>query len=131
ELGGGVHGTVSDSLGRPAAGLRVWLDGTAFATSSDALDGFSFSDVGRGLYRVMASTDEYEEAGEPGAHSDIQVAQTGITEVKLEIPSLERAILQRCVQTPPLSDEAVLTGRVLDGSGKPVSGADVHVTWEQ
>src|SRR6185503_14248572 len=64
ELQGGVHGAVSDSLGRPAPGLRVRLDGTAFEAVSDSLGVFSFSDVGRGLYRVMAASDALTEAGE-------------------------------------------------------------------
>lgn len=131
ELMGGVHGTVLDSLGRPATGLRVWLEGTQLATVSDSVGGFSFSNVGRGLYRVMASSDAFDEAGETGAHADIQVGEKGISEVRIEIPSLNHALLQRCVETPPRADEAVVAGRVFDRAGSPVMGADVRVIWEQ
>jgi hypothetical protein len=128
---GGVHGFVLDSVGRPASGLTVSLEGTQFSTVSDSLGAFSFSDVGRGLYRVVATTPALAEAGETGAHADVQVGTKGIVEVKLELPSLTHAILERCVETPPRSDEAVVVGRVVDRSGKPVSGADVRVSWEE
>ena len=130
ELQGGIHGTVVDSLGRPAQGLRVWIEGTDFATVSDSLGSFSFGGVGKGFYRVATISPALEAAGELDAHQDVEVAQTGITEVQLELPFLGRALLARCVDTPPMADEAVLAGRVVDAAGAPVEGADVRVTWD-
>jgi hypothetical protein len=131
ELRGGVHGTVTDSIGRPAAGLRVWIDGTEFETVSDSAGAFSFAGVGKGFYRVATISPALEDAGELDTHEDVEVAQTGITEVKLELPFLGRALLARCVETAPMSDEAVVAGRVLDRAGAPVEGAEVRVTWQQ
>lgn len=129
ELQGGIHGTVTDSLGRPAS-ARVWIEGTQFETVADSLGSFGFAGVGRGFYRVSAIDPALEEAGELGAHVDVEVAQTGLTEVRLELPSVTHAILERCVETPALSDEAVLVGRVLAASGEPVENAEVRVVWE-
>jgi hypothetical protein len=131
ELQGGVHGTVTDSVGRPASGLRVWIEGTEFTTVSDSLGSFSFAGVGKGFYRVATISPALEEAGELDSHADVEVAQTGITEVKLEIPFLGRMLLARCLETPPFSDEAVLAGRVLDATGAPVEGAEVRATWDE
>ena len=129
DLQGGVHGIVTDSLGRPAAGRSVAIEGTRFATVSDADGSFSFSGVGRGIWRVVVADPVLEAAGEPGAHADVIVQQTGVVEARVEIPSGTWVILQRCVETPPASDEAVLSGRVLDSAGSPVPNAEVRVTW--
>jgi hypothetical protein len=131
EVQGGIHGTVIDSLGRPAPGLRVWLEGTEHATIADSVGAFSFAGVGKGFYRVATISPALEAAGEIDTHVDVDVAQTGITEVKLELPFVTRTLLGRCIDTPPLADEAVLAGRVVDARGAAVEGAQVRVTWNQ
>jgi protocatechuate 3,4-dioxygenase beta subunit len=58
------------------------------------------------------------------------VRQTGLTEVKRELPFTGRVLLERCMETPPMADEAVLAGRVVDATGAPVAGAEVRVLWQ-
>jgi hypothetical protein len=107
------------------------VEGTEFATVSDSLGAFSFAGVGRGFYRVATISPALERAGELDAHADVQVEQTGIVEVKIELPFVGRALMARCTETPPRSDEAIVAGRVVDLTGKPVEGAEVRVTWNQ
>jgi hypothetical protein len=121
---------VTDSIGRPAAGLRVWIDGTGFETVSDSLGAFSFAGVGRGFYRVSTISAVLEDAGELDVHTDVEVRQTGITEVKLDLPFVGRVLIERCTESPPMADEAVLAGRVLDATGAPVEGAQVRAIWQ-
>ncbi len=45
-----IHGIVSDSLGRPLAGVTVLLDGSAIDDQTDATGAFRAKDSTRGVY---------------------------------------------------------------------------------
>jgi hypothetical protein len=49
--------------------------------------------------------------------------------VRIELPSVRTAALERCFGRLPGADHAVLVGRVVDESGAPVLRAVVNVRW--
>lgn len=126
---GSIRGMVADSLGRPAAALRVWVQGTEFATVSEPDGSFAFTGIGPGTWSVGTSHPGLEAVGHSGTFQDVVVARGLIQNVRLELPSAGWVIRERCRATPPAIDEAILTGRVLDEDGAPVPGAAVRVLW--
>lgn len=129
NLGGTIDGTVSDSLGRPAAGARVWVQGTAYGAVADAAGAFSIPSLAPGLWTVRASGSALDAVGYEGSAVDVELAQAEARTVRLELPSVHRVALERCRSTPPGNDEAVVIGRVVGADGAPVPDAGVRVQW--
>jgi len=125
----GIHGLVSDSLGRGAGEVRVWIEGTAFQATSDPDGVFAFQDVGEGVWTVRANHPDLEGLGYEGTSDEVEVEAGEAVSVRLELPSLHRVAIERCRSTPPALDEAIVIGRVADERGRPVAGALVRVLW--
>ncbi|MBL9012751.1 MAG: carboxypeptidase regulatory-like domain-containing protein [Myxococcales bacterium] len=115
--GARVSGSVLDEAGRPVAGARVvysgasdWMqqaDDRRDAVVSGSDGGFSFAAMPAGSFRFRASHD----ALAPG--SSTLVTLDGKTE--------------RSGVTITMAQGATVSGRVVDGAGKPVVGARVRV----
>ncbi len=83
-----------------------------------------------GSWRVGASVLALDTVGHPGTFRDVDVGAAPVGDVLLELPSVGRTVLARC-EVPPTEDEGVVYGFVVDATGAPVAGADVHVLWTE
>ena len=126
---GSIHGMVTDSLGQPVTGLRVWVEGTSMETLTDSVGAFGFPGIGRGTWTLSTTFPALEAIGSEAVQVDALVGDAGVGAARLELPSVTSLVLARCRANPPASDEAVLAGRVLDTHGAPVPGATVIVSW--
>jgi RNA polymerase sigma factor (sigma-70 family) len=121
ELGEPISGVVQDEAGKPIAGVTV----TAMSTASDMEEPRFIYDLG---------TTKTDEQG----RWRIDDAPAGLSPVSLHISHPEylhppgSSPLAR-EQLTVLTQGATVNGRVVDGSGKPVKGAQVHIeaTWDQ
>ena len=130
EISTGVRGTVIDSLGLPAKGVRVVARGTEAETFTDSLGAFRLTGLTKGRWKIGVSLPMLEFAGVDASVVDVEVAQSGMTPVQLEIPPLKATFLALCSEEDMSVDEVVVLGRVLGLDGNPVPGAEVHVAWE-
>lgn len=126
--GASISGAVRDSLGGPVPGARVWIEGTDREMRSGARGAFTFTDVAPGRWRVGASVPALDAIGHEGAHSEVEVGRETVDGVLLALPSVGRAILERC-DAPPADEEGALYGDVVDEAGRPVAGAAVRAIW--
>ena len=129
EISTGARGTVVDSLGLPAKGVRVFVWGTESETFTDSLGAFSLPNLGKGKWRVGVSIPMLEFAGVDAGAVEVEVGQSGMTAVTLEIPPLNVTFRALCTDEPMEAGEVVVLGRVLGLDGNPVPGAEVHLVW--
>ena len=129
ERGAGVHGLVTDSLGRPLPSMRVWIEGTSFETTTEANGVFAITDVGEGVWAVSTNHPDLEALGFTGQTQVVELEGRESVSVRLELPSAHRVAHERCRSTPPALDEAIVIGRVVDWSGAGVDGARVRIAW--
>ena len=72
-----MRGTVTDSLGRAAAGAHVWIDGASLQALVDSSGTFELPGLGDGIWRLGASTPELDRLGYGGAFIDVRLAAFG------------------------------------------------------
>ena len=125
---GGITGVVVDSAGRPVAGAPVRIQGTE-AADTTAIDGtFSFTDVGDGVWSVAAAVPELDGLGYV-TELEVEVHESGMSPVRVELPSLADVVRERCPDTPPGPARFVVLGHVVDAAGASVPNALVRVAW--
>jgi hypothetical protein len=126
----GIRGVLTDSVGDPMPAEPVRIVGTDRETQTGVDGTFSFTGVGTGRWTVVAAPYALAVAGIEPPGVEVEVASTGMSSVRLQMPSVSSAILSACAATPPGSGEAVVAGRVLDRNGDVVPGAQVRLGWQ-
>ena len=126
---GTIEGIVSDSLGSPAMGARVWVEGTELEDETGPGGRFSITGVTPGTWSVGSSHPTLETVGHPGVFQEVSVERGGIISLMPSLPSVHRVAFDRCIETPSGVDEAALIGRIVDETGAPVAGGHVRARW--
>lgn len=80
---GSVTGTVVRSNGKPLAGARVRLVGSAFSTVADARGRFALDGVPPGQYAIIAEHADFDVFGVRAAEQEIFLEEAGIRRVTL------------------------------------------------
>jgi hypothetical protein len=127
---GGIRGVLTDSVGDPMPGEPVRITGTSTETQTGVDGTFSFTGVGAGRWTVLAAPYAFTVAGVQPPGVEVDVAGTGMTNIRLQMPTVSSAILSACAETPPGPREGVVAGRVLDRNGELVPGAEVRLGWQ-
>ena len=126
----GVYGTVTDSVGSPTEGARVWIVGTDLETQTDAAGAFSLEDVGPGTWSLRASHPSLDQFGYPGRGTDVTVERDKVHPVRLGLPSIGSLVSERCRSSLSIDGEsAILVGRVIRSDGAPAPNAAIRVVW--
>jgi hypothetical protein len=126
---GQIAGVVTDSAGRPAAGVSVRIQGADFLAETDRSGRFTFEGVGAGVWAVAASSEALDRMGLAGAAGEVDVVRDGRHSVQLSLPSVREAALARCDASQASDTTTVLLGRVVDEGGRPVPRASLRATW--
>ena len=127
-----IHGTVTDSTGAPAAGARVWIDGTDLEARTDSEGVFTVADIGAGTWSVRASHPSLAMYGHEGSAAEVAVERNSVRQVQFGLPSISAVVSLHCESTALAEAEVVtLAGRVLNADGIPVRNAAVRVIWSQ
>ena len=125
---GGIRGILTDSIGDPMPGEPV-RTGTSTETQTGVDGTFSFTGVGAGRWTVLAAPYAFTVAGVQPPGVEVDVASAGMTDVRLQMPTVSSAS-ERLRRDALGTGEAVVAGRVLDRNGEMVPGAQVRLGWQ-
>lgn len=127
-----IYGTVTDSVGSPAEGARVWIVGTDLEALTDAEGAFRLEDVGVGTWSLRASHPALAQLGHSGSIANVTVARDRVRQVRLGLPSISSFVYDRCRSSGSVDAESViLIGRVVHSDGAPAPHAAIRVVWTQ
>lgn len=126
----GIRGTVTDSLDRPAAGARVWIDGTVREAVTDEVGSFLIDDLGWGVWSVRVTHPELRAWGHRGEVVDVTVEELDSDRVRVQLPSVT-TLAQNACDVAAESGMANALGRVIDLRGEPVAGAVIRARWTE
>ena len=127
-----IYGTVTDSVGSPAEGARVWIVGTDVEARTDAEGAFRLDDLGAGTWSLRASHPTLAQLGHSGSAAEVTVERDRVRQVQLGLPSIGSFVSDRCRRSGSIDAESViLIGRVVNSDGAPAPNAAIRVIWTQ
>jgi hypothetical protein len=127
-----VVGTVTDSIGAPAAGVRVTVAGTELGATTDSGGAFRIDELGEGTWMLETTDPRLGAYGHDGVHTEVVVRRDTESVVDVTLPSLREVAHEVCRARPdPETDGGALLGRVVTDDGRAVAGAEVRVTWTE
>jgi len=126
---GGVEGVVMDSLGVPLIGVRVGVVGSSQEVYTGPEGEFSITGLTDGRYQLRFVDPELEEAGFIPPPVERDVIRGEMSRMEYHMPSKGDVLFEACRGVAREDGTAGLAGTVVDGLGRPVSGATVRVQW--
>jgi len=125
-----VDGTVVDSTrhGRPLAGARVLLAGTAYGALSDSGGHFQIAAPIEGTYGIGFTHPRLDSLALGLEPRPVRLERGRRTSLLLAVPP-ESAIVGRLCPGGLGEGERVVVGVVRDPGGRPVPGAEVRGSW--
>lgn len=130
---GFIRGVVYDSLlHAPLDSARVYINGTALSTITDAGGRFRLDSVPAGRQVIGFEHEELDSAGFATNVRRIDVAAGRVTVVDLTVPSLETMHHVACSSglRPGVRDSGIVYGTVTDArTGSRLARARVDVSW--
>lgn len=130
------QGTVLDSAsGRPVAGARVFISGTAYSTTADARGRFHIPDMLPGAYTLLVHTAELDSLAARHVAPVLLVEQMRDVEVRVAGPA---SVIRRWCPAIPRNEHSasnvplgMLLGVVIAHDSTPVHGAGVVLAWNE
>lgn len=126
---GGIEGMVMDSLGVPLRGVRVGIIGSNQEVYTDTEGEFSITGLTDGRYQVRFVDPRLEVAGFIPPPVEQDVIRGEMSEMEYHMPSKGDVLFEACRGEEHPEGSVVLAGTVVDGLGRPVSGATVSLSW--
>jgi len=125
-----VSGTVSDSLGRPFAGVTVRLGGTPFSTQTHASGEFRLDSLPAGRFTVIAEHASYTQAGSFVGDEQVELREGGATPIAIRAPRTTDLVARLCEDKLPKKDNGVLRVLVVDSAtSRPLPSLRVWLRW--
>jgi hypothetical protein len=128
---GVLAGVVWDSIqAQPLAGAEVSLTGTPYRSVTDSIGRFAMMELPEGVYRTGISHPVLDSLGLAFPGIEVEIAQDGVTDIEMAIPSIETLLASVCESTEEEPNTFALVGTVrLRGSGEPIPKATVTIEW--
>ena len=125
-----IVGTLSDSAGRPFAGVRVRLAGTPFATVTDGGGAFELDSLPAGHFTLIATHVSYEALGVSAGRQGLDLREGVIQRVTLRSPGTSQLAEQFCPGTTLRRDRGVLRVTAVDSvSSRPLANMLIWLRW--
>lgn len=125
-----VSGTVSDSVGRPFAGVTVRLGGTPFSTQTNASGEFRLDSLPAGRFTVIAEHTSYTQAGSFVGDEQVELREGGATPIVIRAPGTTDLVSRLCEDKLPKKDNGVLRVLVVDSAtSRPLPSLRVWLRW--
>ena len=128
EPGATLAGVVWDSVaGGPLRGARVSLDGTQYATETDADGRFVLRDLPEGTFGVLLRAPRLDSLAYAPGPEPVVLARGQTASLSLAVPPRARLAGAACGE--PAEGMASVSGTVRSPGGVPVAGARVIAAW--
>jgi hypothetical protein len=125
-----VSGTVSDSLGRPFAGVTLRLGGTPFATQSNASGDFKLDSLPAGRFTVIAEHSTYTQAGSYVGQESVELREGAATPLTIRAGNTTDLLERLCEGKLPRKDNGALRILVVDSvTSRPLPSLRVWLRW--
>ncbi len=125
-----VSGTVTDSLGRPFAGVTLRLGGTPFATRSGASGEFRLDSLPAGRFTIIAEHASYTQAGSFVGEEQVELREGAATPLAFRAPKTVDLVARLCEEKLPKKDNGVLRVLVVDSATtRPLPSLRVWLRW--
>jgi hypothetical protein len=125
-----VTGTVTDSAGRPFAGVTVRLGGTPFTTESGASGDFRLDSLPAGRFTVIAEHPTYSAAGSFVGDQGVDLREGSATNVSLRAPKTSELVEHLCEGKLPKKENGTLRLSVVDtNTSRPLPSLRVWLRW--
>lgn len=125
-----VAGTVTDSAGRPYAGVTVRLGGTPFRTQTGASGEFVLDSLPSGRFTIIAEHPTYTDLGRFVGEEGAELREDARTRIAFRAPNTKDIVERLCEGKLPRDDNGTLRVVVLDSvTARPLPSLRVWLRW--
>lgn len=125
-----VAGTVTDSAGRPFAGVRVRIGGTPFGTTSETDGSFRLDSLPAGRFSLVAEHPSYAQVGSLVADTAVELREGVAAGVVIRAAKTNALVEHLCDGKLPRRDHATLRFLVTDSvTSRPLPSLRVSLRW--
>jgi hypothetical protein len=125
-----VAGTVTDSLGRPFAGVTVRLGGTPFSTQSGASGEFRLDSLPAGRFTIVAEHASYTQVASYVGEESVELREGDATPLAFRAANTKSLFERVCEGRTPQDDNGALRLFVVDSATqRPLPSLRVWLRW--
>ena len=125
-----IAGTVTDSSGRPFAGVSVRLGGTPFSVLSDSSGRFRLDSLPSGRFTIIAEHASYTQAGSYVGEESVELREGDATPLTIRAGKTADLLARICEGKLPKKDNGALRIVVVDSvTSRPLPSLRVWLRW--
>ena len=125
-----IAGTVTDSAGRPFAGVTVRLGGTPFGTQTGASGEFRLDSLPAGRFTILAEHPSYTQAGSYVGEEAVELREGSATPLAIRAGKTSDLFERLCEGKMPKKDNGTLRVLVVDSAtSRPLPSLRVWLRW--
>lgn len=125
-----ITGIVTDSAGRPFAGVSVRLGGTPFGTLTTASGEFRLDSLPAGRFTILAEHPSYTRAGSYVGEEAVELREGNATPLTIRAGNTGALLERICEGKLPKKDNGVLRVLVVDSATtRPLPSLRVWLRW--
>jgi hypothetical protein len=125
-----VVGSVTDSAGRPFAGVTLRLGGTPFRTTTGTNGQFRLDSLPAGRFTLIAEHESYAQAGSFVGDESVELSEGDATNVSIRAPRTGELLEKLCAGKPVKKDNGTLRVTVMDSvTARPLPSLRVWLRW--
>ena len=125
-----VAGTVTDSSGRPFAGVTVRLGGTPFSTQSAASGEFRLDSLPAGRFTIVAEHPSYTQVASYIGEESVELREGDATPLTFRAANTKSLFERLCEGKTPKDDNGALRVFVVDSATqRPLPSLRVWLRW--
>ena len=125
-----IAGAVTDSMGRPFAGVTVRLGGTPFSTQSTASGEFRLDSLPAGRFTIIAEHPSYTQVASYVGEESVELREGDATPLTFRAASTKSIFERLCEGKLPKDDNGALRIFVVDSATqRPLPSLRVWLRW--
>lgn len=125
-----IAGTVTDSAGRPFAGVSVRLGGTPFGAQTGSSGEFRLDSLPAGRFTILAEHPSYTRAGSYVGEESVELREGTATPLAIRAGNTAALLERICEGKTPKKDNGVLRVLVVDSvTSRPLPSLRVWLRW--
>ena len=125
-----IAGTVTDSTGRPFAGVTVRLGGTPFSAQTGTSGEFRLDSLPAGRFTILAEHPSYSQAGSYVGEEAVELREGSATPLAIRAGNTTSLLERICEGKLPKKDNGALRVLVVDSAtSRPLPSLRVWLRW--